>query len=148
MHKAGIAVFNALDDTQQKAATLSSIGKDIATGPGKDGHIPPLEGSKVVSWSPTQKDLLLSAIREWVTLQPEESAMPRMQELKDQLNDTWFAWYGAADGSGENYYRIQGPTLIIELLSITKNVGESAQGLGHYHTIYRNPTNEYGLNQL
>ena len=51
-----------------------------------------------------------------------------------------FAWHGPADGSGAIYYRIQGPTLLIEF---------SAQGAlgaagGHYHSIYRNPTNEYG----
>ena len=33
--------------------------------------------------------------------------------------------------------RIQGPTLIIELAS-------RGSSLGHYHTIYRDPTLEYG----
>ncbi len=145
MHQAGINVFNALDESQQSNATILKIGKDIATGPGKDGMIPALEGSHVVNWSDEQKDLLLLTINEWVSMQPQENANPRMQELAGQLDKTYFAWYGAADGSGENYYRIQGPTLIIELLSITNNVGDTAKGLGHYHTIYRNPTNEYGL---
>ncbi|SMN12526.1 hypothetical protein SPBRAN_1485 [uncultured Candidatus Thioglobus sp.] len=55
----------------------------------------------------------------------------------------YFAWYGEKDGTGDNYFRIQGP-LIIEMLSQADSVGASTQGLGHYHTIYRNVTNEYG----
>jgi hypothetical protein len=67
-----------------------------------------------------------------------------MAEIKADVNDTWFAWSGpAAAAPGNNitgYYRIQGPRLIIEY---------SPQPLGgdlsmHVHTIYRDPTNDYG----
>ena len=67
-----------------------------------------------------------------------------MAEIKSGLDDTWFAWSGAtthAEGhSGTAYYRIQGPTLVIEY---------APQPLGgdptnHIHTIYRDPTNDYG----
>ncbi len=144
MHRAGITLFEALTPAQQAAATLETAPRDVITGPGKDGFIPPAEGSPVAGWSVPQKALLLDAIREWVTIQPEENATPRMKEIASQLDATNFCWFGAADGSGESYYRIQGPTLIIELRSITNNVGDSAEDLGHYHTIYRNPTLEYG----
>ena len=46
----------------------------------------------------------------------------------------------ATDTEGEVYYRIQGPTLIIEFSSDGEDVDEG----GHYHSIYRDPTNEYG----
>lgn len=48
------------------------------------------------------------------------------------------------DVNTSTYMRIQGPTLIIEMVSTGGNVGDSATGAGHDHTIYRNPTNEYG----
>lgn len=43
--------------------------------------------------------------------------------------------------NGSSYYRIQGPRLLIEF---------SPQGVGgdptlHVHTVYRDPTNEYGI---
>jgi hypothetical protein len=67
-----------------------------------------------------------------------------MAEVKADLNETWFAWSGPANVVvGTNifaYYRIQGPHLVIEY---------APQGLGgdpsnHVHTMYRDPTNDYG----
>ena len=63
-----------------------------------------------------------------------------MAEIEAALPDMRFAWNGRIDGSRSVYYRIQGPNLIIEF-STEGSVG--ADG-GHYHPIYRNPTNEYG----
>ena len=146
MHRAGLRIYNALNTAQKKiAASLgTAIIDDVITGPGQDGVIPPLTGIAVSSLSATQKKLVILAIREWVEMQPEENTTPRMAELEAELNNMRFVWSGNVDGSGDNYFRIQGPTLIIELLSQADNVGASAQGLGHYHTIYRNTTNEYG----
>lgn len=72
-------------------------------------------------------------------------ARTRMEEIKADLNDTFFAWSGptthATGQNGTSYYRIQGPKLVIEF---------SPQGVGgdpamHVHTIYRDPTNDYGV---
>ena len=50
---------------------------------------------------------------------------------------TYFAWSGATTNGGLAYYRIQGPTVVIEYAP--------QQGdLDHIHTIYRDPTNDYG----
>ena len=70
---------------------------------------------------------------------PEESAQLRMAEIAADLEETSFAWHGALEGGGPIYYRIQGPTLIIEFA----NEDVAAEG-GHYHSVYRNPLNEYG----
>ncbi|MDE0196829.1 MAG: DUF3500 domain-containing protein, partial [Caldilineaceae bacterium] len=60
--------------------------------------------------------------------------------IEARLDDTFFAWYGPIDGSGAIYYRIQSPALIIEFLTR----GPVDVTNGHYHSIYRDPTNEYG----
>ncbi|KAF3977051.1 MAG: DUF3500 domain-containing protein [Methylococcales symbiont of Iophon sp. n. MRB-2018] len=144
MHKAGLDLLHTLSASQQLSAALSEGFRDIITGPGEDGFIPDLQGTRVADFSPEQKTMLLNTIRQWVDIQPDENATLRMVELTAELDDMYFAWYGEKDGTGDNYFRIQGPTLIIEMLSQANNVGASTQGLGHYHTIYRNVTNEYG----
>jgi len=45
---------------------------------------------------------------------------------------------------GNIYYRIQGPTLLIEF-QVEGNLGANE---GHLHSIYRDPTNEYGAAQV
>ena len=73
----------------------------------------------------------------------EASSQARLAEISVDLEDTYFAWNGDAGGQGSIYYRIQGPTLIIELSS-----QGAVGGGGHYHSIYRDPTNEYGSRTL
>ena len=66
----------------------------------------------------------------------------RSGECKDggdqaDLPKTYFAWSGVTKNGGLAYYRIQGPTVIIEY---APQFGD----LDHIHTIYRDPTNDYG----
>ena len=144
MHQAGMAVLNSLNESQKDDAIpswFSRIPRNLATGPGKDGVIPETEGSHVKDWTQPQKDLLLAAMGQWVNLQPSENASARMERLTGELDETYFLWMGPADGSDNNYFRIQGPSIVIELLW---QGAVGAESEGHYHTIYRDPTNEYG----
>ncbi len=144
MHLTGYSVFKSLDAGQQDLADAGSVPKDVLTGPGKDGTIPDLIGISASEMNGAQKVRLLKAISEWVSIQPDENAKPRMKELEAEIDSIHFAWTGTDEVNRPAYMRIQGPTLIIEMLSISRNVGGIAEGAGHYHTIYRNPTNEYG----
>ena len=91
-----------------------------------------------------QRAMLLDLISEWSSIVHNSAAAARMAEIKAGSGETWFAWSGpttATPGrSGTSYYRIQGPNLVIEY---------APQPLGgdptmHLHTIYRDPTNDYG----
>ena len=137
MHKAGYALYRALDSAQRAAADAGTVPRDVRTGPGKDGVVPPAIGLSAAEMTANQKALLLAAIDRWVSIQPSENAVLRMAELEADLDRTYFAWSGADEVNGKAYMVIQGPTLIIELVS---RGGDP----GHYHTIYRNPTLEYG----
>lgn len=89
--------------------------------------------------------MLLDVISEWAGIVQSAYAGSRMEEVKAGLNDTYFAWSGPMTHkpgqNGSSYYRIQGPRIVIEF---------SPQGVGgnstmHVHTIYRDPTNDYGV---
>ncbi|MEO7085955.1 MAG: DUF3500 domain-containing protein [Gemmatimonadaceae bacterium] len=69
-----------------------------------------------------------------------------MKELAADLDQTYFAWSGAPTGAaGQNitgYYRIQGPHLVIEFAP------QRDHPTLHVHTIYRDPTNDYGRRKV
>ena len=94
----------------------------------------------MADWSTAHQQLLLDTIMLWVGLLDAPSSQDRVAEIRADLGNTHFAWHGPVDGRGSIYYRIQGPNLILEF-GIQGNLGSDA---GHYHSIYRNPTNEYG----
>lgn len=144
MHLAGYAVFTALNAEQQARADAGRVPEDVLTGPGNDDVIPPVIGLSAAEMTAPQQELLLAAIKEWISVQPNENADLRMQALTDELADISYAWTGSDEVNTPTYMRIQGPSLIIEMLSTGGNVGSSAVGAGHYHTMYRNPTFDYG----
>ncbi len=139
---AGRALFQGLDGAAQQAARLDispAAAGEVLTGAGQDGVIPAWAGSKAGDWPAAQRQQLRDTIALWVGMLPAESAQLRLVEIAADLEETSFAWHGAGEGGGPSYYRIQGPTLIIEF----SNEDVAAEG-GHYHSVYRNPLNEYG----
>jgi hypothetical protein len=138
------ALLNALDENQRKQAILSYRLADLVLGPGQDGKTIQPEGLKASAMNDRQRAMLIDLISEWAGIIHESAAVARMAELKAGINDTWFAWSGPTTATpGSNitaYYRIQGPHLVIEY---------APQRLGgdpsmHVHTMYRDPTNDYG----
>jgi hypothetical protein len=137
-------LLNALDENQRKKAILNYRVSDLVLGPGQDGKTIQPEGLQVSNMNEKQRAMLLEVIAEWVGIVHESAAAARMADLKAEISEMWFAWSGPATAApGSNitaYYRIQGPHLVIEY---------SPQQLGgdpalHVHTMYRDPTNEYG----
>jgi hypothetical protein len=70
----------------------------------------------------------------------EAAAAARLAEIKTGLDNTWFAWSGPTQNGSPAYYRIQGPSLVIEYAPQAMG-GDATQ---HIHTIYRDRTNDYG----
>ena len=133
----GFALINALNAAQLKRAVLNYEVNDLVLGPGADGKVIQPEGIPASELDASQQAMLLDIAHEWVGILNDEAAGAKMAEIKANLPRTWFAWSGATKNGGLAYYRIQGPTVVIEYAP--------QQGdLDHIHTIYRDPTNDYG----
>ena len=128
-------LWNVLNNSQQMAALVATPG-DVLAGPGRDGYLPPPAGLPVSEMDSQQRALLLQLINQWVHFLPDSAATTRRRAIEAHLDSTTFAW-----GQGRRYWRIQSPNLLIEFL-VRGEVGSSG---GHYHSIYRNPQNEYGV---
>jgi hypothetical protein len=133
----GFALINALNAEQQKQAILNYEVRDLVLGPGADGKTIQPEGIRASALDARQQALLLDVAHEWVGILNDEAAALKMAELKANLPQTYFAWSGSTKNGGLAYYRIQGPTVVIEYAPQQGDVD-------HIHTIYRDPTNDYG----
>lgn len=136
----GFAVLNSLDAAQKTSAIIGSRMADLVLGPGQDGRMIQPEGVKGSALSPTQRGLLLDLIEEWAGMIHAAAARQKMAEIKGNLESTYFAWSGPTEPGSAAYYRIQGPTVFIEFAP--QNLG--GVPTNHIHTIYRDPTNDYG----
>ena len=137
---AGLALVNALDDAQRRQALADARPRETLTGAGKDGVVPPVDGVAVGGWDAALQQQLLDLVGLWLRMMPAASATARLAEAQADLGQTYFTWHGDLGGSADIYYRVQGPRLIIEF---TTQGDVGAEG-GHYHSIYRDPANDYG----
>lgn len=134
-----LELIKALTDEQRKQAILGSQMRDLVLGPGHDGETIQPEGIKVSTLDEEQRKLLLELVAEWSGIIHDTAAAEKMSEIKAKLADTWFAWSGSIE-AGKAYFRIQGPTVIIEYAPQTLG-GDVTM---HLHSMYRDPTNDYG----
>jgi len=130
------ALIGALDDGQRSQAVLGYRVSDLVLGPGKDGQTIQPEGIRGSALSAAQQSMLLDLVREWAGIMNDAFAEPRMAEIRSNLQQTYFAWSGPTTNGSAAYFRVQGPTLVIEYAP--------QSSVDHIHTIYRDPTNDYG----
>ncbi|QEW23564.1 hypothetical protein LA6_005801 (plasmid) [Marinibacterium anthonyi] len=142
------ALLDSFSEDQRDAAVLDYEVGDLVYGPGKTGDPVLPEGLQGSAMSDDQKAMLMDIVRLWAGIVTEEWAAPRLDQIEAELDETWFAWSGPLthepERNGTSYYRIQGPHLIVEF---------SPQAVGgdktmHVHTVYRDPTNAYGLGSM
>ena len=131
-------LINALDAEQQEQAILSYEVSNLVLGPGEDGRVLEPEGLPASEMTTDQQALLLDLVRQWVGIANDETAQARMSEIQDDLNETYFAWSGPTTNGESAYYRVTGPTLHIEFAP------QDDGGPLHIHSVYRDPTREYG----
>ena len=135
------ALLDSLDEAQRKQAILGFQIRDLVLGPGRDGQMIQPEGIKASALTEKQRELLLDLVGEWTGIMHDVLAKAKMDEVKKNIAETWFAWSGPTEQGSAAYFRIQGPTVMIEYAP-QRMGGDATQ---HIHTIYRDPTNEYGV---
>ena len=134
------ALINSLNAAQQSKAIIGAKFRDLVLGPGKDGVNLVPEGIPASELTAEQQVQLWALAKEWVGIIHADAAAAKMTEIQSQVGQTFFAWSGPTTPGSAAYFRIQGPTVVIEFAP--QSLGGSP--INHIHTIYRDPSNEYG----
>ena len=150
-----LGLLKALDD-KQRAKAVISVSKSGNNNVGeafKDNVVLDYAGIKGSELSGAQKEQLLGVINEYVRNMREGHAKVRMDEVKNHINDTWFAWVGGSDATSVFYYRIQSPVILIEfdhqLPIALRHLDRRTPTREHIHSVVRTPNgNDYGKDLL
>jgi hypothetical protein len=131
-------LMDALDPKQRAEAVISEKAQgELLLGPGKDGRKVEPKGIKGSSLTKDQQALLLDVVAAWVNIVEPEAAAARMAAIQEKIGETYFAWSGPTEKGKAAYFRVQGPSVVIEY---------APQGsTDHIHTVIRNPEDEYGV---
>src|SRR5687767_9719917 len=139
----GRALVMALDDKQRAAAIINTTApNEIVTNNTLD--IKPLspDGLKASAMTAAQRDLLTRVIDAYAGLMAPDVAAQRMAKIKAAgFENIAFAWAGPVERGALHYYRVQGPTFLIEFDN-TQNQGN------HVHSIWRDFSGDFGRDLL
>ncbi len=153
----GLALINALDESQRDQAIVevSKTGNNNLAEAFKDNIVLDYAGLKASRLDTKQKRLLLDVIEEYVGNMDDGHARLSMDEVRQHLDETYFAWIGETSPESVFYYRIHSPVLLIEfdhqlpigLRHLSKN--PQLPDRQHIHTVIRTPNgNDYGKDLL
>jgi len=141
----GFALLQSLDASQGKKAVIDNDApSEIITGSDRKAMIENPEGIFYSELNSSQQKLFIQLLSVYIHRYTRLFATNMMKEIETTgLNNLRFAWAGSQQqGLGNpHYYRIQGPTIIIEYDNTQNNAN-------HIHTVIRDLKNDFGGDEL
>ncbi len=134
------ALLNSFTSEQLAVAVISDQLGELQSGPGEDGIVLDPEGLAGADMTTEQQAQFVKLIAARLGMLNADDAAVAMAAVQSNLDQTTFAWYGPKEPIGGGYFRVTGPTVLIEF-SPQSNDGDATD---HAHNMYRDPTNEYG----
>jgi hypothetical protein len=139
----GLALINSLDAAQKKTAIFAEKGlTEIVTTNKK--RVDPLSpvGIAATQLTPSQRDQLVALVRAYANRYHPMLAEEKMAEITQAgVDKITFAWAGAVKRGEATYYRIQGPTFLIEFDNAQNNAN-------HIHSTFRDFKGDFGHDLL
>ena len=141
--KLGWALLNALSADQRAIAVVSTTApRDILTTNTKKAAMLDHNGIAANTLTAAQQGLLMSLIEEHAASLAPALAATRLAKVRaDGLANIRFAWLGATERGAGHYYRIQGPSFLIEY----DNVQNRAN---HQHIVWRDFAGDFGADLI
>lgn len=139
----GRKLVNALNTEQRSVCVLNEKApSDIITGASRQAAIQEDTGIAYDKLNAEQRGMLLSLIRVYTNSQAKELADKRLSALrKAGLAKVKFAWMGSTEPGQGHYYRVQGPTFLIEYDNTQNNAN-------HVHSVWRDFKGDFGMDLL
>ncbi len=136
-------LVQALDDAQRAVAIIDDVApEDIATEAFAAAHSLGPGGIKATAMTWDQQALLRRLIATYTSLLADDLAAQRIAKLEEAgIEHVTFAWAGDIERGGRHYYRVQGPTFLIEYDNI-QNDGN------HVHSVWRDFDGDFGRDLL
>jgi len=136
-------LIKSLDDKQRAQAVVSqSAPSDIlSTNLRKAEPLKPA-GLAAARLGQKQQEILMKLLAEYASRHAPDIAAPRLDRVRAAgLGNIFFAWAGGFEKGQPHYYRVQGPSFLVEYDNVQNNDN-------HIHTVWRDFTSDFGVDLL
>lgn len=133
-------VLKVATPEQQAAIWIDKKAPDDVRG----GGVPQPEttepvGLPISKMSDEQKKLMAALLTEYLKNMPADVERERRQQIESAgIDKIHFAWWGGSELNEPHYYRVQGPTFLIEYNNTQNNAN-------HVHSMWRNMAGDFNL---
>ncbi|HZM92510.1 MAG TPA: DUF3500 domain-containing protein [Vicinamibacterales bacterium] len=136
-------LVTALDAGQRKTAIFNTTAlNDIVTENANDINPLSPSGLKASEMTAAQKDMLMQVVDSYAGLMAADIAADRLAKIKIAGTDNIsFAWAGSIERGQKHYYRVQGPTFLIEF-------DNTQNDANHVHSVWRDFRGDFGRDLL
>ncbi len=138
----GFDLLRSLDPAQRQMAVIDPKSpNDILTTNTREAAIQEDRGLAFSQLNAAQQAALLKLIEEHAGAQTDPIARDRVARAKTALTGVKFAWMGGTEKGQGHYYRVQGPSFLIEFDNTQNNAN-------HIHQVWRDFKGDWGRDLL
>ena len=140
----GRAFVKSLTSEQQKTAIISKEAPDeVVTGAARKASLEKFEGIKFNALNASQQKDLQALLDLYLGMMEKDIAKVQFKKVMDAggLESLYFAWAGDLEVGDRHYYRIHGPTILIEY-------DNTQNDANHVHVVWRDLTDDFGEDLL
>jgi hypothetical protein len=139
----GLALARSLEPAQRTRAVIGgdSLG-DIVSGPGRGDRLRTPAGVALGDLGSESRALAGRLLETYARNMRADLADAELQKLREGgLERVHFAWAGPLDPARPHYYRLHGPTVLIEY-------DNTQNDANHIHSVWHDPRNDFGADLL
>ncbi len=139
----GYQLVRSLTEEQRATAVFSTKApEDIITSPGRPAQNVAPEGLPGTGMTVEQVELLKALVREFAFRHRPELAEGDLRKVETAgWKSLHFGWAGGLETGEGHYYRVQGPTFILEFDNTQNHAN-------HVHSVWRDFANDFGEDLL
>ena len=136
-------LLGMLDDAQRGRAVIAAEApSNIITSNDRRVMLEEFEGLPAADMTAAQRGVLTRVIEEYVHNLDHDAAHAQMQKIMEAgFDNVYFAWAGGSARGEGHYYRVHGPTFLIEYDNTQNNAN-------HVHSVWRDLTDDFGEDLL
>ena len=137
------SLIKSLDDKQRAQAVVSENAPSdiLSTNLRKAEPLKPA-GLQTSKLGQKQQEILMALLSEYASRHAPDIAAARLDRVRSAgLGNIFFAWAGGFEKGQAHYYRIQGPSFLVEYDNIQNNAN-------HIHTVWRDFNSDFGADLL
>jgi hypothetical protein len=125
-------------EQKQLVIFTTNAPKEVLTGNARKVHALDFVGIPQVKMTKEQSALLMKLVKEYLNrYRPELAATDLAKIEKAGVDKIYFAWAGKEERGEPHYYRIQGPTFLMEYDNTQNNAN-------HVHAVWRDFEHDFG----